>query len=134
SSGKFSASAMRLKGLIKYRIRPEERVRELALSLSYSGGNPNFRQDVIDYSWLMDRFESDILKREDEKNNADRLRNNTEAASAAKEAAEAVRRAGIEAANAVRAADPAPTPVKQNDTDLLITVYNDDYSQSWRYY
>lgn len=56
-SGKFSDSSEKMLGLIKYRLRPEERVRELAQKLSSVGGNPNLRQDLIDYRWLMDKFE-----------------------------------------------------------------------------
>ncbi|HMS08994.1 MAG TPA: hypothetical protein PKE66_05895, partial [Pyrinomonadaceae bacterium] len=56
-SGKFSESSEKMLGLVKYRLRPEERVRELAQKLSSVGGNPNLRQDLIDYRWLMDKFE-----------------------------------------------------------------------------
>jgi hypothetical protein len=60
-SGKFSDSADGLVGLIKYRLYPKERVHELALDLSYSGRR-NFRQEVIDYQWLLDKFESETLE------------------------------------------------------------------------
>lgn len=70
SSGKFSESAERLLGLIKYRLRPEERVRELAQKLSASHTS-NFRQDVIDYTWLMDKFETNALKKDEEKKAAE---------------------------------------------------------------
>jgi hypothetical protein len=69
-SGKFSASAERMLGLIAYRRRPKERVSELAKKIAIFGGNDNFRQDVIDYTWLMDKFESEILNAE-EKRKAD---------------------------------------------------------------
>lgn len=59
-SGKFSASAERLLGLIKYRRHPKERVSELAKMLSRDG-DENFRQNVIDYTWLLDKFESEAL-------------------------------------------------------------------------
>lgn len=69
SSGKFSASAERLVGLVKYRLRPKERVSELAKNITaYSG--ENFRQDVIDYNWLLDKFESEALKAEEQKKEA----------------------------------------------------------------
>lgn len=74
SSGKFSDSSEKLLALIKYRVNPEERVRELANQLAYYGGNQNFRQDLIDYTWLMDKFESKALQDED-----DRLRSQAEA-------------------------------------------------------
>jgi TolA-binding protein len=60
-SGKFSDSADGLVGLIKYRLYPKDRVHELAQNLSYSGRR-NFRQEVIDYHWLLDKFESETLQ------------------------------------------------------------------------
>ncbi|MEO6590462.1 MAG: hypothetical protein ABIP06_14280 [Pyrinomonadaceae bacterium] len=61
---KFSDSAERLLGLIKFRLHPEQRVRELAQSLSYQTGGENFRQELIDYTWLLDKFEKEALKTE----------------------------------------------------------------------
>jgi|GEM_PF-610216 len=60
-SGKFSDSAEGLVGLIKYRLYPKDRVHELAQNLSYSGRR-NFRQEVIDYQWLLDKFETEALQ------------------------------------------------------------------------
>jgi hypothetical protein len=60
-SGKFSDSADGLTGLIKYRLHPKERLHELAQNLSYSGRR-NFRQEIIDYHWLLDKFESEALQ------------------------------------------------------------------------
>lgn len=65
-SGKFSDSAEKLLGLIKYRLHPKERVGELARSLSYAG-TPNFRQNLIDYSWLIDKFEKESLEAEEKR-------------------------------------------------------------------
>ncbi len=65
--GKFSPSSERLLGLIKYRTRPRERVSELAKLLTPSGGNDNFRQDVIDYTWLLDKFEAELLAAEEKR-------------------------------------------------------------------
>ncbi len=65
--GKFSPSSERLLGLIKYRTKPRERVSELAKLLTPSGGNDNFRQDVIDYTWLLDKFELEILSAEEKR-------------------------------------------------------------------
>ncbi|HVF47303.1 MAG TPA: hypothetical protein VNA17_07045, partial [Pyrinomonadaceae bacterium] len=63
-TGKFTASAERLTGLVKYRRHPKERVSELARQLTFHGGGENFRQDVIDYNWLLDKFESEALNAE----------------------------------------------------------------------
>jgi tetratricopeptide (TPR) repeat protein len=60
-SGKFGDSADGLVGLIKYRLYPKDRVHELAQNLSYSGRR-NFRQEVIDYQWLLDKFETETLQ------------------------------------------------------------------------
>ncbi len=59
-STKFSESATKMLNLVKYRLRPEVRVRELAQSLEYQ--TPSLRQDLIDYSWLLDKLEADGLK------------------------------------------------------------------------
>jgi hypothetical protein len=61
-STKFGESASRLLGLVKYRLRPQERVRELARNLTY-GGNEDFRQNLIDYNWLLDKFEKEELEK-----------------------------------------------------------------------
>lgn len=136
SSGKFSASAQRLQGLIKYRIRPEERVRELAMNLSYSGGNQNFRQDVIDYTWLMDKFEAEILKREELRKTKDTEndKSNLDLPKLIPGSGINITIDGVDRSDQIPQQSPTPSPVKQNDSDLLIIVYNDDYTNSWRYY
>ncbi|MBX3244984.1 MAG: hypothetical protein KF685_11050, partial [Acidobacteria bacterium] len=63
STNKFTNSVEGLLGMIKYRLRPEERVVELSNQLSYYGGS-NFRQNVIDFTWLLDKFEKEILEAE----------------------------------------------------------------------
>ncbi len=68
-SGKFQGASLRMLGLVKYRLRPEERVRELARSLAVQNGNENLRQDLVDYAWLLDKFETKILKEQERKNN-----------------------------------------------------------------
>jgi hypothetical protein len=65
--GRFYNASLKLSNLIKYRVHPEERVGELARSLAAQGGNENFRQDVIDYHWLLDKFEKQILEAEDKR-------------------------------------------------------------------
>ncbi len=57
SGGRFAGAADELLGLVKYRLHPAERLNELAVSLTSNAGNRNFRQDVIDFAWLMDKFE-----------------------------------------------------------------------------
>lgn len=61
-SNKYSDSAVGLLGLVKYRLHPRERVRELARNLTY-GSNEDFRQNMIDYRWLLNKFENEELEK-----------------------------------------------------------------------
>lgn len=65
--GKFNEASVKLMNLVKYRIHPEERTRELAQTLSVAGGSSNFRQDFIDYSWLLDKFQKQVLEAEEKR-------------------------------------------------------------------
>jgi hypothetical protein len=65
--GKFQNAAKRLLGLVKFRIHPQERVRELAQTLDEQSGNENLRQDLIDYTWLLDKFDEQVQKEEEER-------------------------------------------------------------------
>ena len=58
---KFAAATSRLLGLIKYRLHPEERLKELGRVLAYENGNGNIGQDLIDYVWLVDKLEAKEL-------------------------------------------------------------------------
>jgi hypothetical protein len=77
-TGKFYPSSEKLLGLIKYRIHPRERVSELARRLTYQAGNDNFRQDVIDYNWLLDKFASEILTAEEKRKETEKNANSSE--------------------------------------------------------
>ncbi|HVF22008.1 MAG TPA: hypothetical protein VM941_02985, partial [Pyrinomonadaceae bacterium] len=50
------AAATRLLNLVRLRLRPEERLSELARTLSAKAPNPNLKQDLIDYTVLLDRY------------------------------------------------------------------------------
>ena len=65
-AGKFRLGTQKLIGLVKYRLHPEERVRELAQVMTQSGDD-NLRQDLIDYVWLLDKFDAQIQKEEEER-------------------------------------------------------------------
>ncbi|HEY6805899.1 MAG TPA: hypothetical protein VI306_20125 [Pyrinomonadaceae bacterium] len=65
--GKYQNAAKRLLGLVKFRLHPEERVRELAQTLGEQSGNENLRQDLIDYNWLLDNFDEQVQKEEEER-------------------------------------------------------------------
>ncbi len=112
-SGKFAASADRMLGLIKYRLHPKERVGELAKILSFQTGNANFKQDLVDYTWLLDKFESETIQREEK------------------------RKAAIEAAkNGVATPVETPDPDSNKVADdgmLQITLYSDNYVENWNF-
>src|SRR6185436_9920645 len=61
-NGQFAEGSRKLLGLVKYRIHPEERVAELAEMISRTGASLDVRQDLIDYVWLVDKFEAEVLK------------------------------------------------------------------------
>ena len=65
--GKFRNASQRLLGLVRFRLRPEERVRELGQVLNKHGGTENLRQDLIDYNWLLDKFDEQARKAEEER-------------------------------------------------------------------
>src|SRR5262245_2948905 len=65
-ASKFRSGTQKLIGLVKYRLHPEERVRELAQVMTQSGDD-NLRQDLIDYVWLLDKFDAQIQKEEEER-------------------------------------------------------------------
>ena len=126
-SGKFAASAELLLGLIKYRLHPQERVSELAQKISFQSGNQNFRQDVIDYTWLLDKFEKEALETEEKKKEEEKKNNETSAE---------LNMMG--AANSdvpfINANSTATNSVKKNENDLQIYLYADDYSQNWNFF
>jgi hypothetical protein len=68
--GNFQASARRFWGLIQYRLHPEDRVQELGRKLATWSGNEDLGQDLIDYVWLLDRFESQSLDDEEKRREA----------------------------------------------------------------
>lgn len=66
----YHNDARRLLNLVKYRLHPEERVHELAQKLPFQNDSSELRQDLIDYTWLLDEFESEALKKEEERKEA----------------------------------------------------------------
>lgn len=58
--GNYADAAEKLLNLVKYRIRPKERIAELSRTLAFANGNQNLRQDLIDHSWLLDKFEAEV--------------------------------------------------------------------------
>lgn len=64
TSGTFHTSARKLLALVQFRLHPEDRLQELAQTLTSFSGNENLRQDLIDYVWLLDQTEAKILEAE----------------------------------------------------------------------
>lgn len=115
SSGKFGASAERLQGLVRYRLYPKERVSELAKNVTIYSGE-NFRQDVIDYTWLLDKFETEALTTEEKR----------------KETEKAVP-ADTPATNTAPPTVTA-TPEKKDPNDLEIYLYSTADGKSFQVY
>jgi len=161
TSGKFADSAERMLGLIAYRIHPKERVGELARKLIVPAGNSNFRQDVIDYTWLMDKFEEEVLTaeqhRKDEERRLEEAKNTASAnqmtgaeyanrlsqssngvyvttANAANQIANAANAASNTAGNPVFEHKYHTGPPKVNEDDIEINVYSNDYKEIWSFY
>lgn len=107
--GRFADSAEKLTGIIKYRMRPEERLRELAQSVTV--GSRNFRQDLIDYNWLMDKFDKEAREREEKRKAA--AKNPDDPATINQP---------------VEEPSPEPTPA---EGEIKFYLYADDYSKSW---
>jgi hypothetical protein len=118
SSGKFSASAERLQGLIRYRLHPRERVSELAKSITVYSGE-NFRQDVIDYTWLLDKFESEALTAEEKRKEAEKPKD-----------ANSV----VAETPASNASNIAASSEKKNADDLEIYLYSVPEAKSYQIY
>jgi hypothetical protein len=53
SMPEFHRSALRLLGLVKFRMIPDDRKNELAVILARSGENQNIYNDLTDYDWLL---------------------------------------------------------------------------------
>jgi hypothetical protein len=52
-------ASKRLLSIVRLRLHPEERLHELALSLASKHGSANLKQDLWDYTVLLDQFEGD---------------------------------------------------------------------------
>ncbi|CAN5628443.1 hypothetical protein BH10ACI3_BH10ACI3_12470 [soil metagenome] len=129
-SGKFAPSSERLLGLIKYRLHPKERTSELAKSLSFNGGNENFRQDVIDYNWLLDKYESEVLTAEEKrKQDAENAKNGNSATNTASTVADTSNTNSV-----LSNTGKTNQNEKKNEDDLEINLYSADGNGSWKFY
>ena len=140
-SGKFTASSERLMGLVKYRNHPRTRVSELARILAFNGGNENFRQNMIDYCWLLDKFQNEVLTAEEKRKEALKPKDvnaNLPVANSAPANTSSNGTASANAANAVSTAANTvsdPTSIsgpRKNDDDLEINIYSANYLQNWK--
>ena len=136
-SGKFSASAERLTGLIKYRLHPKERVSELAKNLSFNGGNENFRQDLIDYNWLLDKFESEVLTAEEKRKEAEKIKNapfDNTVPTAVNTVADANDPRQIANSSSSANSNNTIKSERKSDDDLEINLYSADYAENWHFF
>jgi hypothetical protein len=124
-SAKFSDSAEKMLGLIKYRLRPQERIRELAQTLATQGDN-NFRQDLIDYNWLIDKFEKESLEAED-KRKEEFIKSNEAANSNASIS-------NNESTSSNSNTNSSNTEPEHNEGDLRIYIFSDDYKENWTFF
>ncbi len=115
-------------GLVKFRLHPEQRVRELAQTLSYQSGGENFRQELIDYTWLLDKFEKEALELEEKRKNELKPRNANGLIS-------------NEPINSFPMPSNSETNSTLNDAErekleskLQIYLSSDDYQQNWTIY
>lgn len=126
--GKYSDSAERLLGLVKYRLHPQERVTELAKTLSFAG-TANFRQNLIDYNWLLDKFEKETLEAEDKRK--EELKPKEANANVETDTNASTGNVSTTAANTSNTSYVEP---KHDEGDLQIYIYSDDYAQNWTVY
>jgi hypothetical protein len=70
ANNQFAAASRKLLGLVRYRTQPESRLVELAEIVTRDGASLDLRQDVIDFVWLLDKFEGEILKKEHDRQEA----------------------------------------------------------------
>jgi hypothetical protein len=131
NGGKYADSAEKLIGLIKYRLRPQERVRELARDLSFQTGGYDLRQNLIDYSWLLDKFEKEALEAEEKRKEALNPENSESANTALEMARDAKEMANQAKEAANKAVSNSSENDLQNENKLEIYFSKEDYSQSW---
>jgi hypothetical protein len=129
---KYRNSAENLLGLIKYRLRPQDRVRELAQTLSYQGGADNFRQHLIDYTWLLDKFESEALAEEEKRKEA--LKPKDESMIFNTNSSNYMMNSNMSSMNSSALPTNLAGAVPKNpkkETDLEIYIFSDDYDKNW---
>ena len=61
-SSLYKESVEGMRGLIAYRIRPQQRMQELARLIVTPGSGGDLRQNLIDYTWLLAKFEAQTLE------------------------------------------------------------------------
>ena len=127
SGSKYADSAENLLGMVKFRIHPEERLRELAQKLSYQGGGDNFRQQLIDYTWLMDKFQKQGLEKEEKRINEEKAKNDPANNNTENNAENNANYSDYDREQAEALKEYEETG------NLTLKVYSDDYSQNWTF-
>lgn len=123
SSGgnKYSDSAAKLLGLVKFRLHPEQRLRELAQSLSYQSNGEDLRQNLIDYTWLLDKFEKEALEDEEKRREAEKPKDENS------NSENTITTSDVINANTV-------SDASNNDGKSAIYVQSDDNQKAWTAY
>lgn len=130
---KFSASVEKLLGLIKYRLHPEERTRELAQKLAFQSGDENFRQNLIDYTWLLDKFEKEALEAEDKRWEEQRQKDYNTNGYSGNFNTDGTMSNTNDWANSTNVSTGSGMSDDRENL-LTITFYNDDYTKNWTIY
>lgn len=132
-SSKFGADAERLLGLIKYRLHPQERVGELAQKLS-SQSDENFRQDLIDYKWLLAKFEKEILETEDQRKEEEALKKANEMFANVPNAPVNTVPTNTTVPNWPSSNSNSVIEPAQNEGDLRIYLYDEETAKNWTFF
>jgi len=71
---KLRPAILRLLGFIEFRANPGQRLAQLSQSLEKGSGPATLRQDLIDYTWLLDRALGEYLSAADDSKSPERVR------------------------------------------------------------
>jgi hypothetical protein len=112
TGGKFANASKQLLGLIKYRCHPEARAGELGRTLETQNGNDNLQQDLIDYVWLLGKFEAQIWKEETQRKETEQPEDKSESPEA-----ELYRKQSQERYDAIQRGDLISISLDQKNAD-----------------
>jgi len=135
TSGKFADSAEKMLSLIAYRLHPRTRVGELARKLTITSSGDNFRQDVIDYTWLLDKLEDEVLTAEEKRKQEEEKKkegNRITGAEYANRLASSNTLSNANMGEKLESEYKSYSSPKVNDDDIEIRLYTD--KETWGFY